>query len=739
MAGLWRNDVHLVRVTLKGSGILAQQPTTVLPYLASRWRFGLRALLATAFGVLAFLAAALTALALGSQADRRLRGDISAEFTTAAERVADLLDRSLFERLRDIQILASLPALRSPTTPETARRRVLREMQEAFPQYAILFFLSPEGEVLITSNGLLEGSSFAERDIFLEGRRRPYIGDLGEPTQVLPLLTVDPNTPSRFIDLAAPVLGPDGRLTGVVAAHLFWDWARHIRRDALAPLRARHPGVQSMILNHQGEVLLGPPGLERAMLSELAPGAEEALQAGRSGSLLVARGAEGHLIGFAPTRGHQDVPGLRWSVLIRGDAAAAFAPLSQLRASILGWSVSAALVAAMLGWLLAGLLARPLEVLSQVALRLRENPHERLPRQTRLREADDLSASFSTLLESLRRREQELAEGEAQLRTVLEQMPVGVVLAEMPGGRLCLSNARATEILGRPVDLAGLATEQDTQGALRSDGVPYEAADIPLARAVRLGEIVVREMMLYRRGDGSQVWLAVSAAPVRSASGQALLAVCTFDDVTEARMAAERQRVLAREVDHRAKNALAVVQAALRLTRADSTEDFVRAVEGRVAALARAQIRLAESEWRGADLRALLEGELSAMLSEEQGGTLRLLGPPITLTVEAAQPLCMVFHELATNAARHGAFSVPGGCVSIDWSVEGGVLRLRWTETDGPALRGPPARRGFGARVVEATLRGQLGGTMHWHWRGTGLCCELQLPLLRVAAEAPAA
>ena len=698
----------------------------------------MRALLATAFGALALLAAALTALALGSQADRQLREDIGAEFATTADRLANLLDRGLFERLRDIQILASMPVLRNPGTPEEERRGILRDMQETFPGYAILLFLSPEGEVLTTSNGLLEGTSLAEREFFREGRKGAFIGDLGNPAQLLPLLTVDPKVPPRFIDLAAPVRGPDGRLTGVVAAHLFWEWARNIRRDAMVPLRARHPGAESVILSRQGEVLLGPAGLESATLVDLAPGTEALLRAGRNGSVVVAGRGGGHLVGFAPTRGHGDAPDLGWSVLVRGEAAAAFAPVGQLRMGILSWGAGAALLAAALGWLLAGLMARPLEVLSQVALRLRENPNESLPRRTRLREAADLSASFSALLESLHGREQQLAEGEARLRTVLEQMPVGVVLAEMPSGRLCLRNARATEILGRPIDLRGHIAEQDTAGALRADGVPYEPEDVPLARAVRLGESVAREMMLYRRGDGSQVWLAVSAGPVRSASGQALLAVCTFDDVTEARMAAERQRILAREVDHRAKNALAVVQAALRLTRAESTEDFVRAVEGRVAALARAQIRLAENEWRGADLRALLQGELSVLLSEEQGGTLRLLGPSLTLTVEAAQPLCMVFHELATNAARHGALSAPGGCVSIDWSVAEDMLSLRWLETDGPALRGPPARRGFGARVVEATLRGQLGGAVHWHWRGTGLCCELKLPLRRVAADAHA-
>jgi two-component sensor histidine kinase len=98
-------------------------------------------------------------------------------------------------------------------------------------------------------------------------------------------------------------------------------------------------------------------------------------------------------------------------------------------------------------------------------------------------------------------------------------------------------------------------------------------------------------------------------------------------------------------------------------------------------------------------------------------------------------------HELATNAAKHGALSVPGGRVAVSWRLEDGapgVLRLRWAETGGPPVARPPTRRGFGSRVLEGTVRAQLGGAVSLHWDRTGLVCEMEVPLGRRPAPAGA-
>ena len=127
----------------------------------------------------------------------------------------------------------------------------------------------------------------------------------------------------------------------------------------------------------------------------------------------------------------------------------------------------------------------------------------------------------------------------------------------------------------------------------------------------------------------------------------------------------------------------------------------------------------------GVDLKRLVEQELAAYGGGE--GRVKIAGFRLALGPESAQPLAMVLHELATNAAKYGALSVPGGHVAIEWSwASDGRLVLRWTETGGPAVR-KPSRQGFGSELIEL-LTQQLGGETKFDWRAEGLVCELNIP-----------
>jgi two-component sensor histidine kinase len=246
------------------------------------------------------------------------------------------------------------------------------------------------------------------------------------------------------------------------------------------------------------------------------------------------------------------------------------------------------------------------------------------------------------------------------------------------------------------------------------------------------------EFRIRRRDNGEVRWIASRGEYVRDGSGRAVLARGTNHDVTERRVAEERQALLAREVDHRAKNALAVVQSVVQLTPADDPAAFKRGVQGRIAALARAHTLLAGDRWRGADLHTLLKGELAPFRSDGQRVTLD--GPTVRLPPGMAQPVAMAFHELATNAVKHGALSVGRGDLRVAWWLEGDGLRLTWTECGGPPIEGSPARRGFGSRVLQATVEGQLGGRVSLDWRAEGLSAILVVQLREgVAVEPPTA
>jgi two-component sensor histidine kinase len=242
-----------------------------------------------------------------------------------------------------------------------------------------------------------------------------------------------------------------------------------------------------------------------------------------------------------------------------------------------------------------------------------------------------------------------------------------------------------------------------------------------------------------RRADGAWRWVLKTAEPRFAEGGTYCGLVGSSVDVTERREAEERQALLLRELDHRAKNALAVVQAAVHLTPANDANSFAEAVRGRVDALARAHTLLAAGRWSSADLRQLVAAELAPFLHTGGGGggsRAELDGPPVALAPHAAQALSTVVHELSTNATKHGALSAPGGHMTVSWHVDtaAGALRLRWVEQGGPAVAGEPSRRGFGSRLIETTIRRQLGGTLSREWTPTGLVLELAVPLARVLA-----
>ena len=281
---------------------------------------------------------------------------------------------------------------------------------------------------------------------------------------------------------------------------------------------------------------------------------------------------------------------------------------------------------------------------------------------------------------------------------------------------------------GEPVSLdAFLAmVHPDDRGTVR------DAMHEALASGEYLAEF--RVLRPGRNGGEETLWLIGRGRRMPSPAGQVGPILGVNVDITARKQAEDRQVLLMREVDHRAKNALAVVQAVLRLTRAESMPAFAKAVEGRVAALARAQTLLTESRWTGADFRAMLRGELAPFVGSGSGSQVLLDGPPVLIEPLTAQPLSMALHELATNAAKYGSLSVPNGTLDLSWREDppGVRLRLRWEETGGPALAGPPQRRGFGSRVVETTIRDQLRGEVSFAWASTGLVCDIDIPLHRV-------
>jgi PAS domain S-box-containing protein len=272
----------------------------------------------------------------------------------------------------------------------------------------------------------------------------------------------------------------------------------------------------------------------------------------------------------------------------------------------------------------------------------------------------------------------------------------------------------AEEVIGKPVTILIPPDRHDEETMI--------------LERIRRGERVEHYETVRQRKHGSRVDISLTVSPVRNSSGKIIGASKIARDISERKRSEAQIAILAREAEHRAKNVLATVQATVHLTQADTPEGLKQAIEGRIQALANVHRLFVESRWTGAELHNLVKEELAAY-SQGRETRVQIDGPGVLLEPTAAQAIAVTLHELATNAAKYGALSVPDGRVRVEWSRQhGGRLVLRWTENGGPPVA-MPTRRGFGARVMENMIRRQLKGELRLDWRAEGLACEIVLPI----------
>lgn len=216
--------------------------------------------------------------------------------------------------------------------------------------------------------------------------------------------------------------------------------------------------------------------------------------------------------------------------------------------------------------------------------------------------------------------------------------------------------------------------------------------------------------------------------------------VCNFYDLSERQRHEEQIRLLMREVNHRSKNLLTVVMSMARQTqRSSSPDDFVEKFAQRLLGLSASQDLIVQSDWHGVTVRDLVTSQVKHLWDKADSQRVTLVGPDLLLTPAAAQGIGMAIHELATNAVKYGALSVPDGAVSIVWGTDAGnaTFDMQWRERDGPVVV-PPDRTGFGRTVTEKMAALSVGGTVSIDYPPSGLQWTLHAPLENVLVGAPA-
>jgi two-component sensor histidine kinase len=270
-------------------------------------------------------------------------------------------------------------------------------------------------------------------------------------------------------------------------------------------------------------------------------------------------------------------------------------------------------------------------------------------------------------------------------------------------------------------------------------GRPVDPRALAQVEAAFAGSAENEFEIRFRRKDGSMFWAALFINPILDKTGNVVQHFASFVDLSKHKQEEDRLRFLLAELNHRTQNTLATVQAiAVQTLRGAADKEVVDAFEGRILALSKAHSLLGRKHWETVSLRDLIDQILQPFgLSDRRVSRFSVEGDDVHLQPKAALTLAMLFQELATNAAKHGALSNgTAGKIDIAWQAEppprSDWIRFRWQESGGPVVTSP-GRKGFGSRLIEGGLAQDLCGEVRLDYEPLGVVCQIIMPLRREA------
>ena len=511
-----------------------------MPQSLRTGRLALAPSLAAVSAVIMLLLTFVTVQLVSYTLTRQAEIDIGRNLAELAFQTTDKLDRGMYERYREVQLMAQRYEITDPKVPVAAKRAVLESMQDTHPYYAWIGLTDNRGMVNIATRGLLEGKDVSARPWFAAAYKGVNLHDVHEAVLLAKLLPNPTNEPKRFFDVAFPFRGPDGEIAGVFGTHLSWQWAANVERSVLRPLAARE-SVDTLILSRKGAVLLGPKEYADKVLDQ-----ESFRRAGtRKNGAVVETWPDGkrYLVGYSQSVGHESYPGLGWVVVVRQPLDVAFKPVDDLRGTILLTGVGAAALVSFLVWAFARTITRPLGTITRHADALRVGHAREIPPiRSRLTEVQILRSALNALLSKLLANEQGLRElnatletrvaerttelhqaveetrkGEQRVKAIIDTALDAFIGADAQG-RITDWNPRAEEIFGwtREEALGKTITESIVPPRFRA---AHEAGMRRFAAAGNAGVIGKRLQMSAVRRDGSEFPVEMTIGLINAGDG----------------------------------------------------------------------------------------------------------------------------------------------------------------------------------------------------------------------------
>jgi len=378
---------------------------------------GLAGYMGLAFSTLSIALTVVVVEVVEREATRHVQHSIGHGLGELALQASDKLDRGMFERYREVGLIAKRFALADASLSHEDWRQMLDDVRQTYTYYSWIGLADPHGKVMVSAGGMLEGADVSARPWFREARKGAgHVGDVHEALLLSRLLPQSGGEPLRFVDVAFPFRDRNGVDRGVLGAHMSWQWARDVERSIIEPLEADRQ-VQALIVARNGMVLLGPQELQgRSIDMQSLRNAREDSRTG----YIIEKWPDGktYMTGYSTTKGYADYPGLGWTVLVRQDVENAFVPVKRLRSYGLWAGLALALLFSIAGVFVARWITRPLMQLGMEAARISEGEGAAIaPQQRTYDEVQALAGTLNALVVDQQRRQAQLEE----LNATLEQ------------------------------------------------------------------------------------------------------------------------------------------------------------------------------------------------------------------------------------------------------------------------------------------------------------------------------
>jgi PAS domain S-box-containing protein len=662
------------------------------------------------------LLSVLPAVAIWGFTEVALRREREAEVKDLAVRQARLAASELeriFQGVRGVlTAIGEMPAMQSLDAPACAA--YLQSLQPKVPHLLTVGITDREGRVLCANQPLTATVNVSDRSYFREAIETGEF-TIGEYTEARV-------SRQAVLPFAQPLRNAEGRIVGVIATSLDLRWlGRELNERALPR------GGSVTIADRAGMILAREPQSERFVGTRVPESFRHLTDAAEPGALeVVSQDGVRRVLGYVPAslppKGIYVSAGLSASTAYAAIDASARRGLVLIAAAVL-------LSLALAGFGARHFITRPFQAIIAGVHAWRQGAYDAridLPRQAG--ELGLLAQAFNQLIADVQSREAALTESESRARLALEAGQMGAWWFDLPERKTGLS-PQAARLLGLPPDRRTLGYDEWFNLLHPDDQAPTLAA-LELARS---GSAGYETEYRVRRPEGGHRWINSRGRLLPESDWSSGRVIGIFQDVTARRQADEEQDLLLNELNHRVKNTLATVQSIAQQTlrTTSSPEDFRERFEARLLALSKTHDLLTRDAWRSADLLSLVGQEMAPYARDGEARVV-VAGPTVRLPARAAINVGLVVHELATNAAKYGALSAPTGRVAARWSVadteHGPELRFAWSEADGPPVK-PPTRRGFGTRLIERSVSGELNGRVELDYRPAGFEARIAVPL----------